>query len=111
MSSDGRAGDATGAVVFAVAAIVLVLVGVAVTAWVGGRSSASSRTTTVVRTIASGGSTPTSSNVSAKVAAGARDFTQFACAQCHGIGGVGGVSADVPALNKLGTAFTVVQLR
>jgi mono/diheme cytochrome c family protein len=64
-----------------------------------------------VRTIASGGSTPTSSNVSAKVAAGARDFTQFACAQCHGIGGVGGVSADVPALNKLGTAFTVVQLR
>jgi cbb3-type cytochrome c oxidase subunit III len=45
------------------------------------------------------------------VAAGAHDYNQFACAQCHGIGGVGGVSADVPALNKLGTAFTVAQLR
>jgi mono/diheme cytochrome c family protein len=35
---------------------------------------------------------------------------QFACAQCHGIGGVGGVSADVPSLNGLGTAFTEQQL-
>jgi cbb3-type cytochrome c oxidase subunit III len=49
--------------------------------------------------------------VSDVAAAGARDYNQFACAQCHGIGGVGGVSADVPALNRLGTAFTVAQLR
>ena len=113
MSSDREPGGATGAgaVGLAVAAIVFVIVAVAVTAWLGGRSSTSSRTTTVVRTTASGGSTtPTPSNVSDKVAAGAHDFGQFACAQCHGIGGVGGVSADVPALNQLGSAFTVAQL-
>jgi mono/diheme cytochrome c family protein len=113
MSSDRDTGRTTGVgtVVLAVTAIVFVIVAVAVTAWLGGRSSTSSRTTTVVRTTASGGSTtPAPSNVSARVAAGAHDFGQFACAQCHGIGGVGGVSADVPALNHLGTAFTVAQL-
>src|SRR6185312_15565343 len=57
-----------------------------------------------------GGTQTTASNVSPIVAAGAHDYNQFACAQCHGIGGVGGVSADVPALNHLGTAFTVAQL-
>jgi mono/diheme cytochrome c family protein len=112
MSSDRASDDMIGAFVFAMAGIVLVIVAVAVTAWIGGRSSASGRTTTVVRTTASGGTTtPAQSNVSATVAAGAHDYNQFACAQCHGIGGVGGVSADVPALSKLGTAFTVAQLR
>jgi mono/diheme cytochrome c family protein len=113
MSSTGtsdRTTDAT-SVGFAVAAIVFVIAAVAVTAWLGGRHSTSARTTTVVHTVTSGGSpTPTPSNVSDTVAAGAHDFVQFACAQCHGIGGVGGVSADVPALNKLGSAFTVAQL-
>jgi len=111
MSSSDRASEGlTGAFVFAGIAIVLVIVGVAVTAWLGGRANASSRTATVVRT---GGvaATTTASNVSDAVAAGAHDYNQFACAQCHGIGGVGGVSPDVPALNKLGTAFTVAQLR
>ena len=98
----------TGAFVFAAVAIVLVIVGVAVTAWLGGRANASGRTTTVVR---AAGSTTPASNVSPVVAAGAHDYNQFACAQCHGIGGVGGVSADVPALNRLGAAFTVAQLR
>ena len=32
------------------------------------------------------------------------------CAQCHGDRGTGGVSPDVPALNTLGSAFTVAQL-
>jgi mono/diheme cytochrome c family protein len=108
MSSDRASDGMTGAFVFAAVAIVLVIVGVAVTAWLGGRANASGRTTTVVR---AAGSTTPASNVSPVVAAGAHDYNQFACAQCHGIGGVGGVSADVPALNRLGAAFTVAQLR
>jgi mono/diheme cytochrome c family protein len=110
MSSDRASEGLAGAFVFAGIAIVLVIVGVAVTAWLGGRANASGRTATVVSTTGAG-STTTASNVNAIVAAGAHDYNQFACAQCHGIGGVGGVSADVPALNKLGTAFTVAQLR
>ena len=99
------------AVGLAVAAIVLVIGAVAVTAWLGGRHSTSARTTTLTQTTTGGESTtPPASNVSATVAAGAHDFSQFACAQCHGIGGVGGVSPDVPAVNQLGTAFTVPQL-
>lgn len=110
MSSSGPAEGATGgAFVFAAIAIVLVVVAVAVTAWLGGRSSASGRTATVAPTGAL--ATTPASNVSPIVAAGAHDYNQFACAQCHGIGGVGGVSADVPALNTLGTAFSVAQLR
>jgi mono/diheme cytochrome c family protein len=111
MSSE-RAGDATGAVVFAVAAVALVMVGVAVTGWLGGRASRSSRTPTIFRTATPGGPTATlsPSAVSPQVAAGAHDYVQFGCAQCHGVGGVGGVSRDVPALDRLGTAFTVPQL-
>src|SRR5262245_39497538 len=112
MSSDPAPEGLTGAFVFAGIAIVLVIVGVAVTAWLGGRANASGRTATVVRTTGPAGSaTATATNVSSIVAAGAHDYNQFACAQCHGIGGVGGVSADVPALNTLGSAFTVAQLR
>ena len=48
--------------------------------------------------------------VSDTVAAGAHAFVQFGCAQCHGDGGVGGVSPDVPALSGLGGALTVQQL-
>ena len=110
MSSDRASEGTTGAFVFAGIAIVLVIVAVGVTAWLGGRANASGRTATVVHTNG-GGTTTSASNVSDVVAAGAHDYNQFACAQCHGIGGVGGVSPDVPALNKLGTAFTVAQLR
>jgi mono/diheme cytochrome c family protein len=44
------------------------------------------------------------------VAAGAHDFTQFACSACHGTLGRGGVSAFVPALRGVGKALTVQQL-
>ena len=103
-----RAGGG-GAVGLAVAAIALVLVAVAVTAWLGGRSTASPATTVVT----TGTTTPTASQnttVSDTVAAGAHAFVQFGCAQCHGEGGIGGVSPDVPALNGLGSALTVRQL-
>jgi cbb3-type cytochrome c oxidase subunit III len=55
--------------------------------------------------------TPGSSNVSALVAEGAHTFNQFACAQCHGPNGRGGVSPSVPALQVVGKAMTPTQLR
>ena len=65
------------------------------------------KTVTVVGTVPNGGAT----TLSPSVAAGGHDFTQFACAQCHGERGRGGVSADVPALNQLGKQLTVAQLK
>src|SRR5262249_43159979 len=48
--------------------------------------------------------------VSPQVAAGAHTFVQFACAQCHGMQGRGGVDPAVPALTTVGQALTVAQL-
>jgi cbb3-type cytochrome c oxidase subunit III len=45
------------------------------------------------------------------VAAGAHVFVQFACAQCHGENGQGGVSPDVPALTAVGKELTAPELR
>jgi cbb3-type cytochrome c oxidase subunit III len=79
---------------------------VAVAAGCGGTKTVT-RTVTVVGTVPNGGAT----SVSANVAAGAHDFTQFACAQCHGERGRGGVSPYVPALAQIGKALTVAQLK
>jgi cbb3-type cytochrome c oxidase subunit III len=49
-------------------------------------------------------------SVTPQVAAGAHAFVQFACAQCHGLDGRGGVSPDVPSLTAAGKALTVAQL-
>ena len=65
------------------------------------------KTVTVVGTVPNSGAT----SVSASVAAGAHDFAQFACAQCHGERGRGGVSTDVPALTVIGKQLTVAQLK
>ena len=54
---------------------------------------------------------PTTAKVSALVAEGAHAFNQFACAQCHGPNGGGGISPAVPALKIVGRALTVSQLR
>jgi cbb3-type cytochrome c oxidase subunit III len=66
-------------------------------------------------TRASGTATRTSAQSSAAVdhtvAAGAHVFVQFACAQCHGQNGQGGVSPDVPALTGAGKELTAAQLR
>ena len=45
------------------------------------------------------------------VAAGAHIFVQFACAQCHGEQGKGGVSPDVPALKTVAQKLQPAQLR
>ena len=90
----------------------------ALTAVVGGtivlgRASSGGGTTTVTvagpvtSTTATGGALPKDP----KVVAGAYMFTQFACAQCHGMQGRGGVSPDVPALTSVGAALTVARLK
>jgi cbb3-type cytochrome c oxidase subunit III len=45
------------------------------------------------------------------VAAGAHDFVVFACAQCHGEQGRGGVSTDVPALTNVSATLKGPRLR
>lgn len=96
MEPKGRLVGVVGAI-----ALAAVIVG-GVIGWAIGHSGR--KAATVAETTVSGGT------VDPKVAAGAHDFVQFACAQCHGLGGRGGVSADVPALTGLGTALTVDQL-
>jgi mono/diheme cytochrome c family protein len=55
--------------------------------------------------------TAQTTKVNALVAEGAHTFNQFACAQCHGPNGRGGISPDVPPLKVIGKAMTPAQLR
>jgi mono/diheme cytochrome c family protein len=98
----GRQG--TGDVFLAVAAITFVVVAVALVAFWSGRDSAPAAT-------ASSQPAPAKpAPVSPEVAVGARAFTQFACAQCHGPRGDGSVSADVPGLQAVASTLTSQQL-
>jgi mono/diheme cytochrome c family protein len=56
-----------------------------------------------------GGSTKTV-GVNGQVAAGARAYVQFACGECHGERGRGGVSPYVPALTVVGKVLTPARL-
>jgi mono/diheme cytochrome c family protein len=67
-------------------------------------------TKTVTTTVTVPPTTTTARAVSPQVAAGSHEFVQFACAQCHGDRGAGGVSPDVPALTGVGKQLTVAQL-
>jgi cbb3-type cytochrome c oxidase subunit III len=91
------------------AAIVLIALalafGAGVTGWAIGHHS---RNTTTAPAASS--TTAPSGQIDANVAAGAHDFVSFACAQCHGEQGRGGVSPDVPALTDAGKTLTVDQL-
>jgi mono/diheme cytochrome c family protein len=101
-----RSGSDVAAVFMAVVAIGLVMIGVALAAYWGGEKAGGS---TTVTTAAPSAAASTSGNVDPQVAAGAHAFEQFACAQCHGFRGQGGVSPDVPALTSVST-FTVAKL-
>src|SRR5579864_1018134 len=96
------------------ALIVLLALGLAFAAgaagWVIGNSSAGSAKTV---TVGAGTTRPAGSSASfdPQVAAGAHIFVQFACAQCHGEQGRGGVSPDVPALTSVARALSPVRLR
>ena len=78
--------------------------------WAIGDSQASDRNLTNSGSSSSSVTSPAGS-VDPHVAAGAHDFVQFACSQCHGALGKGDVSTQVPALNTIGATLTPVQLR
>jgi mono/diheme cytochrome c family protein len=65
------------------------------------------------KTVTEKTTTPTVQNVAVDphVAAGAHDYVQFACAQCHGLQGRGGVSPAVPALTGVAKQLTPTELR
>jgi cbb3-type cytochrome c oxidase subunit III len=67
------------------------------------------RATKTTETTAAPTTTAAPQSVDPKVAAGAHDFVNFACAQCHGLDGQGGVSPFVPALKNAST-LTAAQL-
>ena len=70
------------------------------------------RSTKHTHTVTAAASTTTAQNaasVDPHVAAGAHAFVAFACAQCHGEQGKGGVSPDVPALTSA-KSLTAAQL-
>ena len=93
--------------VAAEAALVLVSVGLMFAAgfagWAIGHAHRQGGSTSTTAT-----ASPSPAAVSPAVAAGA--FVQFACSQCHGPQGRGGVSPDVPALTSVGSSLTVAQL-
>ena len=68
------------------------------------------RATKGTSTVAAPTTTTSAGPVDPKVAAGAHDFVNFACAQCHGLDGRGGVSPFVPALKNART-LTAAQLQ
>jgi len=74
--------------------------------WAIGDSQASDRARS-----ASTAAVSTSAPVDPHVAAGAHEFVQFACSQCHGALGQGDVSPAVPALTTVGATLTPAQLR
>jgi mono/diheme cytochrome c family protein len=92
-----------GGVVVACLAVSFVMFAVALAAWYAGESHSSAAT-------AAPPASTTYPAVSPQVAAGAHDFSRFACAQCHGFQGQGGVSADVPALAQIGPTLTEATL-
>ncbi len=89
----------------AIAAVAMVAAGTAVGFGVGNWRA---HTTTV--TVAGATQPVAGASVSPAVAAGAHTFVQFACSQCHGPQGEGGVSPYVPALTSVGKTLTVAQL-
>jgi mono/diheme cytochrome c family protein len=68
-------------------------------------------TRTVTVTVRTQSTPAATARVSALVAEGAHDFNQFACSQCHGPNGQGGVSQAVPPLKTVGRAMSGAELR
>ena len=98
--------DGTPVFAAVIAAGIAVLIAVGAGSWAAGHYSA--------KTVTVGGAASTTvaaAQVDPTVAAGAHTFVQFACAQCHGDLGKGGVSPDVPALDTIGKTLTAAQLR
>ena len=98
-----------GLVAALVAAGLAFALAVGAAAWAAGHYTNRTHTVTVAGTSPAAPASPAS--VSPEVAAGAHVFVQFACAQCHGPQGKGGVSPYVPSLSKVGGQLTATELR
>jgi mono/diheme cytochrome c family protein len=88
----------------ALAAALLVAIGGVVGIAADGGTKSKTKTVTAA---SAGATTP----VDPHVAAGGHDFVQFACNQCHGDQGRGGVSPVVPALSTVAKSLTPAELR
>jgi mono/diheme cytochrome c family protein len=93
------------------AIIVLLVLGLVFVAGIVGWGIGHGRGRTRTVTVSGFARSDTSKAIDPHVAAGAHDFVQFACAQCHGDRGRGGVSPDVPALSAIGKQLTAARLR
>jgi len=91
-----------------IAAGVAVAIAVGIVAYAAGHYG--ERTKTLPTQAGSGTVAVSYPKVSPQVAAGAHTFVQFACVQCHGFRGRGGVDPAVPALTTAGQSLTVAQL-
>ena len=91
----------------ALALVAAVLVGVGGVVGILANAGTQTKERTVTATAAQAASAP----VDPHVAAGAHDFVQFACGQCHGDRGRGGVAPAVPALTSVAKALTPAELR
>jgi mono/diheme cytochrome c family protein len=87
------------------ALVVLTAIGLAFAAGIGGWAVGHATRAPATATSASNAA------VDPHVAAGAHDFVGFACSQCHGDRGRGGVSPDVPALTNVANELTAAHLR
>jgi mono/diheme cytochrome c family protein len=76
--------------------------------WVIGNSAGGSTKTVTSAATTTAASYP---KVSPQVAAGGHTFVQFACVECHGVQGRGGVDPAVPALKTVGRVLTAAQMR
>ena len=87
---------------------IAVAIAVGIVAYAAGHYGEQTKTVTTQAVGSSTTSAP--AKVSPQVAAGAHTFVQFACVECHGPQGAGGVDPAVPALNTVGQSLTVAQL-
>jgi mono/diheme cytochrome c family protein len=97
---------------------VALLVGLAFFVLAGGfvwflssKASPSGAAPTQTVTVGQTTTTPAVTVTDPHVIAGGYSFVRFACAQCHGALGAGGVSPAVPALTTIGRVLTVQKLR
>jgi mono/diheme cytochrome c family protein len=91
------------------AAVCMAAAGVAV-GFAAGHYTSHTHTTTVTTGATPSASAPSTKAIDPIIAAGAHTFVQFACVQCHGEQGRGGVSPSVPALTSAGRSLTEQQL-
>jgi mono/diheme cytochrome c family protein len=108
MADEERVGRKTSVLPAMIVAAIALAVAVGFVAYAAGHYG--ERTTTVTTRVSGPGPSATYPTATPEVAAGAHTFVQFACSQCHGMQGRGGVDPAVPTLTTVGQSLTVAQL-